>query len=126
MKYGCQEKRSLPGKPVIFRRVSGEPIDLRFAGCAGVIGQEGETAPAGFLPLGRGRFPGESVVDAYQNHPTFRALQDPDRLKGNCGRCEYRHVCGGSRARAYAVTGDPLASEPDCVYQPGQEPLVKP
>jgi AdoMet-dependent heme synthase len=84
------------------------------------VNHRGEIFPAGFLPLCCGRFPADLVVDVYQSHPTFRALQDPDRLKGNCGICEYRRVCGGSRARAYAVTGDPLASEPDCVYQPGE------
>ncbi len=82
------------------------------------VGHTGEIFPAGFLPLACGRFPQDSVVDAYQRHPTFLALRDPDRFGGNCGLCEYRHTCGGSRARAYAVTGDPLASEPDCVYVP--------
>lgn len=85
------------------------------------VSQIGEIFPAGFLPLCCGRFPGNSVVDVYQNHPTFRALRDPDGFKGVCGVCEYRHVCGGSRARAYAVTGDPLGPEPDCVYVPGQD-----
>jgi radical SAM protein len=82
------------------------------------VGHTGEIFPAGFLPLPCGRFPQDSVVDAYQHHPTFLALRDPDRFQGNCGVCEYRRTCGGSRARAYAVTGDPLASEPDCVYVP--------
>jgi radical SAM protein len=82
------------------------------------VGHSGEIFPAGFLPLQCGRFPQNSVVDAYQHHPTFLALRDPDRFGGNCGICEYRRTCGGSRARAYAVTGDPLASEPDCVYVP--------
>jgi radical SAM protein with 4Fe4S-binding SPASM domain len=86
------------------------------------ISHTGEIYPAGFLPLECGRFPDDSVVDVYQNHPTFKALRNPDGFKGRCGICEYRHVCGGSRARAYAVTGDPLASEPDCVYIPGQAP----
>jgi len=88
------------------------------------VNHNGEIYPAGFLPLKCGRFPQDSVVDVYQNHPTFRALRDPDGFKGRCGVCEYRYVCGGSRARAYAVTGDPLAAEPDCVYVPGQRPLV--
>lgn len=87
------------------------------------VSHVGEIYPAGFLPLCCGCFPADSVVDVYQNHPTFLALRDPDQLKGNCGRCEYRRVCGGSRARAYTVTGDPLASEPDCVYVPGQDPV---
>ena len=70
------------------------------------VSHNGEIYPAGFLPLCCGRFPNDSVVDVYQNHPIFQALRDPDRFKGRCGVCEYRHVCGGSRARAYAVTGD--------------------
>jgi MoaA/NifB/PqqE/SkfB family radical SAM enzyme len=70
------------------------------------------------MPLLCGRFPGSSVVDTYQNHPTFRDLRDPEKFNGKCGICEYREPCGGSRARAYAVTGDPLASEPDCAYEP--------
>ena len=84
------------------------------------VSQIGEIFPAGFLPLCCGRFPENSVVDVYQNHPTFRALRDPDLFKGKCGICDYRRICGGSRARAYAVTGDALESEPDCVYAPGQ------
>jgi MoaA/NifB/PqqE/SkfB family radical SAM enzyme len=88
------------------------------------VGQTGEMFPAGFLPLQCGRFPEDSVVDVYQNHPTFVALRDADRFKGRCGICEYRYVCGGSRSRAYAVTGDPLESEPDCIYVPGQVETV--
>jgi len=83
------------------------------------VSHTGEIYPAGFLPLVCGRFPADNVVEVYQNHPTFRMLRNPDLFKGICGVCEYRQVCGGSRARAYAVTGDPLAAEPDCVYVPG-------
>ncbi len=85
----------------------------------------GEIYPAGFLPALCGQFPNDSVVDVYQNHPTFLALRDPDGFKGRCGECEYRHVCGGSRARAFAVTGDYLETEPDCVYIPGTDPIAK-
>jgi len=88
------------------------------------ISHNGEIYPAGFLPLVCGRFPADSVVDVYQNHPTFLALRDPDGFGGRCGVCEYRYVCGGSRSRAYAVTGDPLATEPDCVYVPKPEAAV--
>jgi radical SAM protein len=84
------------------------------------VGHTGEIYPAGFLPLQCGRFPQSSVVDVYQNHPTFLALRDPNQFKGKCGICEYHNICGGSRARAYAVTGDPLGDEPDCVYIPGE------
>jgi radical SAM protein len=86
------------------------------------VSHVGEIYPAGFLPRLCGRFPENSVIDAYQNHALFRALRDPDQFRGKCGICEYRHICGGSRARAFAVTGDPLESEPDCVYQPLSEP----
>jgi radical SAM protein len=85
------------------------------------VSNNGSIYPAGFLPVECGRFPQDSVVDVYQRHPTFKALQNPDNYKGICGRCEYRYVCGGSRARAFAVTGDPLEAEPDCCYQVGQD-----
>jgi AdoMet-dependent heme synthase len=87
------------------------------------VSHTGDIFPAGFLPLCCGRFPRDSVVEVYQKHPVFLALRDPDHFKGRCGICEYRHVCGGSRARAYAVTGDYLETEPDCVYLPTQNRL---
>ncbi len=90
------------------------------------VSHKGEIYPAGFLPLCCGRFPAASVVDVYQNHPTFRMLRDPQQLQGICGFCEYRSVCGGSRARAYAVTGDPMAAEPDCTYVPGTGGAIVP
>ncbi len=78
----------------------------------------GEVQPSGFMPIVCGRFPAESVVEVYQNSETFRSLRDPNQFGGKCGVCEYRQVCGGSRARALAVTGDPLGPEPDCTYVP--------
>jgi radical SAM protein len=88
------------------------------------VGQNGEIYPAGFLPVCCGRFPENSVVEVYQNHPTFRALRDVDHFKGKCGFCEYRQACGGSRARAYALTGDYLESDPDCAYVPKVTPAL--
>ncbi len=82
------------------------------------ISHRGAIYPSGFLPVVCGRFPRDSVVETYQQSPFFRMLRDGNRLRGKCGRCEFRHVCGGSRARAYALTGDLLAAEPDCTYQP--------
>ena len=105
------------------RRVHRAPLGVTDGKGVMFVSHIGEIYPAGFLPLVCGRFPDDSVVDVYQNHPTFRALQDPDRYKGICGACEYRYVCGGSRARAYAVSGDPLGPEPDCVHVPGQDPM---
>ncbi len=82
------------------------------------VSHTGEIFPSGFLPISAGRFPDDPIVDTYRNSPLFRELREPDGFGGKCGRCEYRRVCGGSRSRAYAVTGDHLAAEPDCAYQP--------
>lgn len=82
----------------------------------------GEIFPSGFLPVECGKTPRDSVVDVYQNSSLFKALRDPDRLGGKCGVCDYRGMCGGSRARSYAMSGDPLAAEPDCVYVPSGWP----
>ncbi|MFN8186348.1 MAG: TIGR04053 family radical SAM/SPASM domain-containing protein [Gaiellales bacterium] len=78
----------------------------------------GSICPSGFLPLVAGNVRTDDLVSVYREHPLFRTLRDPDLLGGRCGRCEYRHRCGGSRARAHAATGDPLAEDPGCVYQP--------
>lgn len=83
------------------------------------VGHTGKVYPSGFLPLECGQFPRDHLVQTYQHSPVFLALRDADRLGGKCGQCEFRKLCGGSRARAYAVTGDYLAQEPDCAYQPG-------
>src|SRR5262249_27579855 len=82
------------------------------------VSHAGLIHPSGFLPIMCGAFPTSSVVDVYQNSPIFRGLRDADRLEGKCHVCEYRKVCGGSRARAFAVTGNPFAQEPDCAYVP--------
>lgn len=83
------------------------------------VSHTGEIFPSGFLPIRCGVFPRDSLVNVYQNSPVFRSLRDSDALKGKCGICEYRHICGGSRARSFALSaGDPLAPDPDCVYLP--------
>ncbi|MBE6428740.1 MAG: TIGR04053 family radical SAM/SPASM domain-containing protein [Planctomycetaceae bacterium] len=81
------------------------------------VAHNGVIFPAGFLPLECGKFPDVSVVDTYQKHPIFKKLQDPDQYHGICGTCSERHICGGSRARAYALTGDYLGPEPDCFFE---------
>jgi radical SAM protein len=82
------------------------------------INSRGDIQPSGFLPLTAGNVRRDSPVDVYRSHPIFTALRDPDRLGGRCGRCEYRSTCGGSRARAYGLTGDYLAEDPLCAYEP--------
>ncbi|HEU5181114.1 MAG TPA: radical SAM protein [Candidatus Polarisedimenticolia bacterium] len=82
------------------------------------ISARGEIFPSGFLPMPAGNVKRDSLVRVYREHPLFLALRDSDRLKGRCGRCEFRRICGGSRARAYAATGDYLEEDPACAYQP--------
>jgi radical SAM protein with 4Fe4S-binding SPASM domain len=82
------------------------------------VSHTGEVYPSGFLPIPCGKVPLESIVRIYQDSTLFHALRDLDRLGGKCGACEFKSICGGSRARAYAVSGDPLAEEPDCAYVP--------
>jgi radical SAM protein len=78
----------------------------------------GNICPSGFLPLPAGNVRRDDLVAVYREHPLFVALRDAERLGGRCGRCEWRGRCGGSRARAYAVGGDPLAEDPGCAHQP--------
>jgi AdoMet-dependent heme synthase len=80
----------------------------------------GNICPSGFLPMRAGNVREDDLVTVYREHPLFRALRDPARLGGRCGRCEWRDRCGGSRARAYAASGDPLAEDPGCAYQPAE------
>jgi len=83
------------------------------------VSNDGMIYPAGFLPLTAGNVRRDHLVDIYRHSPFFRALHTPNEFRGKCGVCEYRALCGGSRARAFAVTGDPLASDPFCPYEPG-------
>jgi radical SAM protein len=83
------------------------------------ISHTGEIMPSGFLPIAAGNVRQADVVEVYRNHPLFKALRDPDKLKGKCHACRYRVVCGGQRGRAYALTGDYLESDPACAYEPG-------
>jgi radical SAM protein len=83
------------------------------------VSNTGDICPAGFLPLTAGNVRTERVVDVYRNAPLFQSLHDPGQLEGRCGFCEYHALCGGSRARAYEATGNALAEDPFCVYEPG-------
>jgi radical SAM protein len=82
------------------------------------ISRTGDVTPSGFLPLTAGNVRRARLVDLYRSSALFLALRDPARFAGRCGRCEYRTICGGSRARAFAHTGDALASDPLCPYVP--------
>ena len=81
------------------------------------INHRGEVYPSRFLPLSAGNVMAQPLAEACDS-PLFVSLGDSSRLKGKCGRCLFRTVCGGSRARTYAMTGDLFAAEPCCTYQP--------
>jgi radical SAM protein len=87
------------------------------------VSNQGYICPSGFLPLIAGNVRHDHLVDVYRHSTLFSALHSPARFKGKCGRCEYGGICGGSRARAFAqsadpLAGDPLASDPFCPYEP--------
>jgi AdoMet-dependent heme synthase len=82
------------------------------------ISHIGDVFPSGFLPLRAGNVKKESLVPIYRNSQIFRDLRDSSNLKGKCGVCEFRELCGGSRSRAWSMTGDAFASDPTCTYVP--------
>jgi radical SAM protein len=82
------------------------------------ISHKGEVFPSGFLPLSAGSIREKSLESIYCESPLFRDLRDTSRLEGKCGACEFKQICGGSRSRAYALTGNPFGEEPCCAYIP--------
>jgi len=104
---------------------SGHPHDMNAMtkGClagTGVcfISHEGEVYPCGYLPAIAGDLRKQQFADIWANATVFNELRDTGNLKGKCGCCEFRNVCMGCRARAFAATGDYLDEEPFCVYEP--------
>jgi len=87
------------------------------------ISHEGEVFPCGYLPAIAGDLRKQPFVEIWENSIVFNELRDTDNLKGKCGCCEFRNVCMGCRARAYAATGDYLDEEPFCIYEPRSEAL---
>ena len=82
------------------------------------IAYNGTVYPSGFLPVPLGNIRTMSLAEIYREHPILLRLRSGG-LEGRCGRCEYKMICGGSRARAYAYTGNPFAEDPACPYVPG-------
>ena len=82
------------------------------------ISHKGEVFPSGFLPLSAGSIREQELATIYRDSPLFRDLRDTSKLEGKCGSCEFKEICGGSRARAHALTGNPYAEEPCCSYVP--------
>jgi radical SAM protein len=82
------------------------------------ISHTGEVFPSGFLPKAAGNIRQQTLATLYCDSPIFRDLRNTSMLAGKCGACEFKEICGGSRSRAFALTGDLLAEEPCCVYMP--------
>ncbi len=88
----------------------------------------GAICPSGFLPMVQGNVRDGNLAGVYRDAAVFRRLREADALGGRCGRCRFRELCGGSRSRAYAATGDPFGEDPLCAFEPGPdvEPLFMP
>ncbi|MFD2208485.1 TIGR04053 family radical SAM/SPASM domain-containing protein [Virgibacillus halophilus] len=82
------------------------------------ISHTGDVFPSGLLPIKAGNVRQTPLAEIYRESEIFRNLRNPNKYKGKCGICEFRHVCGGSRSRAFHATGDYMESEPYCVYIP--------
>jgi radical SAM protein len=100
------------------RQAIGHGAGIRDGNGIMFISHAGEVHPSGFFALPAGNVRNTDPVDLYRDSGLFRALRRPDLFGGRCGRCEWREACGGSRARALAATGDPLAEDPLCLYEP--------
>jgi radical SAM protein len=105
-----------PGGPAPPRRRP--PLDVNAGRGFVFVDHIGSVYPSGFLPVSVGSVRSTPLSEIYRSAPLLRALRDPASFGGRCGHCEYRDVCGGSRSHAFAVTGDPLAEDPTCAYQP--------
>ncbi|KIX13188.1 heme b synthase [Dethiosulfatarculus sandiegensis] len=100
-------------------------LDAVTKGCLGgkgfaFVSHVGQVQPCGYLELPAGDVTKQPFSTIWQESELFNRLRDEDKLKGKCGICEYRRVCGGCRARAYEVSGDEMAEEPLCLYQPAK------
>lgn len=105
-----------PGKP-------GHIAGIRDGNGILFISHTGDLSPSGFLEIRTGNVRWDSIVAIYRESWLFRELREPDRFCGRCGACEFHWVCGGSRARAYAATGNPLGEDPLCAYVPGRSAI---
>ena len=82
------------------------------------ISHRGDVFPSGFMPVSGGNIREEKLATIYRESELFRGLRDTSKLEGKCGKCEFKEICGGSRARAFALSGNPFGQEPCCAYVP--------
>ncbi|MGP3688334.1 TIGR04053 family radical SAM/SPASM domain-containing protein [Streptomyces sp. IBSNAI002] len=104
------------------RAVRRPPMDVSSGRGFVFISHTGEVHPSGFLPVSGGNVKTRPLTEIYRESELFTRLRDPSLLRGQCGACEYKTVCGGSRSRAYGFTRDVLESDPYCAYEPGSFP----
>jgi radical SAM protein with 4Fe4S-binding SPASM domain len=117
--YGIKTTEAMHYRRYVAQRMKAEHGEERSDGKGFVfVSHKGDIYPSGFLPVTGGNVLHESLPDVYRNSELFKTLRDTTAREGKCGICEYQKICGGSRSRAYALTGDFLASDPRCVYQP--------
>lgn len=124
--FMTQENKVTAEKVPLLGKVhsSGRPIVRQHAGKVNsgkgfaFVNYRGDVFPSGFLPVKTGNILDRPLGDIYRNHPVFKELRNESLLKGRCGLCEYRDICGGSRSRAFALTGDYLGEDPACGYIP--------
>ena len=124
-----REHQKQPGSPLQIagrRRQLRAPRSVNDGNGFVFVDHHGRICPSGFLPAHCGNVRTASLVEVYRSDHLFLRLRDADALLDKCGRCKFRGICGGSRARAFAATGAVMASDPLCVYEPaaGVEPLV--
>ena len=86
------------------------------------VSHVGTVHPSGFLPVTAGDVREQPLTTTYRTSELFTGLRDPARLQGRCGACEFSRVCGGSRSRGWATSGDPFGEDPLCAYEPGSFP----
>ncbi len=123
-RYAAQ-RRKRDGMAPGWRRGEAPPSIARSAGINDgkgfvFVSHKGEIYPSGFLSITAGNVRNVELGEAYRNAPLFLSLRDSSQLDGKCGECEYKNLCGGSRSRAFALTGDYLASDPRCAHVPVQ------
>ena len=121
-----KEQSGAKGKPGSVGAAIGKPsLHTMTRGCLGgsafcFISHTGQVQPCGYLELDCGQVTEKSFTEIWNDSEIFRNLRDLGHYEGKCGRCEFLRVCGGCRARAFETTGDYLAEEPFCIYQPGE------
>lgn len=116
------EHRKAAGDAAERKAPPGHSAGIRDGNGVMFISRDGAISPSGFLPLSAGNAKLENPLRVYRESMLFRNLRNVDGFHGRCGLCEYRAVCGGSRARAFAATGDPVAEDPLCPHVPAAMP----